>query len=243
MVRALIIDDETGAREVLNDLIGNFCPAIKVVGMASDTFEAEEMLKKLAIDLVFLDIEMPRRSGIQFLQSLENISFDVIFTTAFDQYALQAIKLSALDYLMKPIEIKDLIHAVHKFQLGIENQRKLQNLLENTSSKNKKIVLPQMDAIDFVLIDHILFCSAEGSYTRFVLKEGKDIVVSKSIKNYEDVLIPEGFFRCHKSFLVNTSSITRYERNGTLTISNGSKIQVSRSKREEILLIIANKPT
>lgn len=239
MIKAIIVDDEIAAREVISTLIADFCPNVQVVAIVSDTFEAEKEIERQQPDLVFLDVEMPKRSGIQFLQSLKKINFEVIFITAFDQYALQALKLSAVDYLLKPVEIKELIHAIHKVQSGKSGLNRVQNLIENSSSKRKKIVLPQADAIDFVEIDTILYCIAEGSYTRFVLNTKKEILVSRSIKNYEDVLIPEGFYRCHKSYIVNLTAVSRYQRSGTLVISNGTSLPVSRTKREEILTLIS----
>lgn len=239
MIKAIIVDDEIAAREVISNLIHDFCPNVQVVAEISDSYEAEKAIMRLQPDLVFLDVEMPKRSGIQFLQSLKKINFDVIFITAFDQYALQALKLSAVDYLLKPVDIKELIQAVHKVQSGKSNLNRVHNLIENSSSNKKKIVLPQADIIDFVEIDNILYCIAEGSYTRFVLNNKREILTSKSLKNYEEILIPEGFYRCHKSYLVNLAAVTRYQRDGALIMSDNASITVSRNKREEILTLIS----
>jgi len=240
MIKALIVDDELAPREVLKDLIANFCPGVSLVGVAKDSFEADELIQKYQPDLVFLDVEMPKRTGIQFLESLRNVDFDVIFTTAFDKYAVQAIKLSALDYLVKPIDIKELIQAVHRVKENQKDTSRIHNLLQNAQQEIKKMALGHKGGVEFIPIDNILYCQADGSYTHFVIEGMSTIVVGKTLKNYEDVLLGEGFYRCHKSYIVNLKSIVRLDKEGYLNLTDGAKIQVTKSKKEELIRLITN---
>ncbi len=239
MIKALIIDDEEAPREILDDLLRNFCPAVQVAGMAKDTFEAEEMIKELQPNLLFLDVEMPRRNGIEFLKEQTDINYHVIFITAYNRYAIEAIKLSALDYLVKPIDIKELVAAVHRVSEEELKKDRINNLLGNAESDTKKIALCHSDGIDFVPTDEILYAEADGSYSTVHLKSGGKIMISKTLKTLEDPLISNGFFRSHKSFLVNLSEIVRYDKEGYLNISNGAKLQVSRGKKDEIIRLIS----
>ena len=235
-IKAIIIEDETGPREVLQDLLENFCPNVHVVGVAANTFDAETLIKQHQPDLLFLDIEMPNRSGIEFLKEQENINYSVIFTTAFDKYAIQAIKLSALDYLLKPIDIKELIKAVHRITIEKEQEhiKKINNLIHNQNS-GQKIALNHSSRIDFIDLDHIIYCKADGSYTNFVLKNKQTIVVSKPLKEFESTLPNDIFFRSHKSYLVNIHAVVHYDKENYLHMSNGEHIMVARSKKEELV--------
>ena len=240
MIRAIIVDDEQGPREFLKGAINEYCPHVEIVGIAKDTFEAEKMIEEISPDLLFLDVEMPRRSGIEMLQELSQVDFEVIFTTAFDKYAIQAIKLSALDYLIKPISINDLKEAVEKIMLEKKQSDRLKNLISNTLEDKKKIAIPGFDGISFVPIEDILYCKADGSYTVFKLIDGEEVLASKSLKNYEEILENNTFYRCHKSYLVNLYKINKIDKDGYLFLADKSSIPISRRKKEEIIALISS---
>lgn len=241
MIKSLIVDDEKAPREVLAELIKNFCPDVEVVGMASDTFEAAGLIATLQPDLVFLDIEMPGRTGIQFLQEQKEISYKVIFTTAFDKYAIQALRLSALDYLLKPIEIKDLVKAIHKISSDTENDNgKLKNLITNTGNTSQKIALPHSEGVEFITIDSILYCMSEGSYTHIVTENKNSLLISRNLKTMEEVLSDFRFCRCHKSYLVNLNKIKRIDKDGNLCLNNDTIVPLTTKSRVEMLRLIEN---
>lgn len=239
MIKTVIVDDEIASQEVIKELASKFNPELEIVGCADDTFEAEKLIELHKPDLLLLDIEMPRRSGISFLQQYPNPEFNVIFITAFNSYAIEALKLSALDYLLKPIDIEEFASAISKVYEKRKTAERLANLSYNLNNDNKKIALSQADAIDFVYLGEILYCIADGSYTEFYLSNGKVITTSKPIGYYSNVLNAPDFFRCHKSYIIRVDKITRYERNGVAILLDGSKIPVSRSNREFFTQILS----
>jgi two-component system LytT family response regulator len=240
-IKAIIVDDESGARETLAGLLERFCPEVDVVAQAGTIDEAIQVISNNQKDLVFLDIEMPFGNSFDILESLENIDFEVIFITAHDQYAIEAFKFSAVDYLLKPVKIKDLKNAVEKVvkrrAVLHEKNQKVKVLINNMNTQILKLVLPTINGFHVVDINQILRCEGDRNYTRFVFINGEKILVSKTMKEFEDLLTKHGFFRIHQSFLVNLSQIKKYNRGqgGEVEMSDGEMIPVSRSKKEAFL--------
>lgn len=246
MITSIIIDDEKKSRDVLRSLLEKYCGNVEILAEATGCSDGEKTIKKYKPDVVFLDIQMPDGSGFKLLEKFDNIDFDVVFTTAFDQFAIKAIKYSALDYLLKPISPDDLKIAVEKVKqrkLGTKINQNIQVLLENISKAEKeppKIILSTSDKIHVVEVDKIIRCESDNYYTRFYLSDGQSILISKTLKENEELLNEYNFIRPHKSHLVNISYITAFLRidSGYIKMSDGSKIPVSRRKREYIINII-----
>lgn len=246
-LNALIIDDEEFARENLKMIIDDFCPEIQVAGLAGSAKEARKMVEELNPELVFLDIMMPGEDGFSFLQSLEGRSFQVIFTTAFREYALKAIKESAIDYLEKPIDIDELKKAVEKaVKLHAEKKGNLLSddritkILQEIALTNnvEKTVIPTRDGLAVVKNTDIVHLEASENYTTLFCVGGKKYVSSKSIKAFEDKLDPNMFFRVHKSHIINIAHhLKEFNRaDGNIAVlSDGSQIPVARRKLQEFL--------
>jgi two-component system LytT family response regulator len=246
-LNALIIDDEEFARENLKMIIDDFCPEIQVAGLAGSAKEARKMVEELNPELVFLDIMMPGEDGFSFLQSLEGRSFQVIFTTAFREYALKAIKESAIDYLEKPIDIDELKKAVEKaVKLHAEKKNtrlsddRITKILQEIALTNnvEKTVIPTRDGLAVVKNTDIVHLEASENYTTLFCVGGKKYVSSKSIKAFEDKLDPNMFFRVHKSHIINIAHhLKEFNRtDGNIAVlSDGSQIPVARRKLQEFL--------
>lgn len=212
MLRAIIIDDEEMARTLLSSMIEEYCPNVEIVDMCGDLPTGVKSIRKNKPDLVFLDIEMPGYSGLELLDFFneDEIDFSIIFVTAYHQYAIQAFKLSAIDYLLKPVDADDLIKSVSLFEKR-NSAKKYKLLKENLSNQPKKIVLGTNASTLFVPLDDILYFKAEGSYTNVFFKDGKSLLTSKNLKHYEDVVGNyNNFYRCHKSYLININYVTEY---------------------------------
>jgi two-component system LytT family response regulator len=243
MIKALIIDDEQKARNILQHYIVNFVPEITEVRLADSVDAAITILETYEPGIVFLDVEMPHKNGFDFLVNLKNPSFDVIFTTAYNQYAVQAIRFSALDYLLKPVDPDELKAAVlrHKEKQESANQKKelYDNLVQNIEKrevKDFKIAVPSSEGVYFFMIDDILRLEADRSYTHIHLINKKPFIASKTLKHFEEMLDDFKFIRTHKSHLVNSKHITRISNdNEFVLLSDGSKVEVSRRKKEEVL--------
>lgn len=238
MYKAIIVDDEEMARALLQGMIAEYCPNVKVMDLCKDLPSAVKSIRKNKPDIVFLDIEMPGHSGLELLDFFDEneIDFSIIFVTAYNRYAIQAFKLSAVDYLLKPIETTDLVHAITLFerQKSKNNYTVLQN---NLTSRSKKIGLNNVSSIIFVELDEILFFRADGSYTEVFIKDGKVIVTSKSLKHFENTLADNpDFYRCHKSYIVNIKYITEYIKSDGGSLKVGShEIGVSPDKISTLL--------
>jgi two-component system LytT family response regulator len=241
-MNALIIDDELSNIENLQKLVQQYCPGVNIVGHASEINEAVVQITIHQPDLLFLDIQIGDKTGFDLLKLLPNKEFEVIFVTAFDRYGVEAIKFSALDYLLKPVDIKELVIAVRKAEQKISIKHKNQQLdfllnhLKHLNNAPTKIALPQLQEIRYVAVDDIVRCEADNSYTTFHLQNMDKIVVSKSIKEYADILKPLGFLRTHQSHLVNPIFIKSWikEDGGTLLLMNGSKIPVSKPNKATV---------
>ncbi len=243
MLKTIIIDDEKLAIESLQWEIENFCDNIKVEAALSNPVEAIDKINELKPDLVFLDIEMPEIDGFQLLQKLYYKNFDLIITTAYNQYAIQAFRANAIDYLLKPIDPDELVEAVDKVQKrkgsGSEN-RNIETILDKIIAKQSshpKIPLSLSNKVVLVEPDKIIYCKSEGSYTRVFMKDNEKLLVSKSIKTLENLCPADNFMRVHKSYIVNIDEIREYIRQGggELVLSNGMVVPVSRTHKNEVL--------
>ncbi|MFH2096247.1 MAG: LytTR family DNA-binding domain-containing protein [Bacteroidota bacterium] len=243
IIKAVIIDDEVSARETLTALLERFFPHVQVVAQADSIEKGVQVIRENEKDLVFLDIEMPFGSSFDILEQLEDIDFEVIFITAHNQYAIEAFRFSAVDYLLKPVKIKDLKQALEKFEkrrtLVRDSNQRVKVLINNINNQVLKLVLPTIHGFNIVDISTILRCEGERNYTRFIFLNGDKMLVSKTMKEFEDLLSKHGFFRIHQSFLVNLAYVKKYNRGqgGEIVMSDGEIIPVSRSRKDDFLKI------
>lgn len=238
MYKAIIIDDEAMARELLNGMLAEYCPDVKVLELCADLPSGVKAIRKHKPDVIFLDIEMPGHSGLELLDFFDDsdVNFSIIFVTAYNRYAIQAFKLSAVDYLLKPIETEDLIKAVQLLDKN-KNKHQFKVLKENISANPLKIAISTINAIDFIELDDILFLKADGSYTKVYLKDDQIILTSKSLKHFETILVDQhSFFRCQKSYIVNLKYITTYVKSNGGSLKVGKyDISISPEKTSELL--------
>lgn len=243
---AIIVDDEPKLREVMDIKLTQNCPEIKIVGKASNVPEAYDLIKKQKPNIVFLDIAMPGESGFDLLEKFDKIDFQVIFATGFNEYALDALKVSAVDYILKPINTEDLKNAVQKAVLNIDEKQKLERYevlkynIKNVGKQDTKIALASTEAYDFVKVSNIIRCEGWQKYTKIHISNGTTIVSSYNIGVYKDMLESYGFYSCHKSHLINEHLIERYLKEGNVIMSDGSQVPVSRRKKEEFMQKVIN---
>ena len=238
MIKALIIDDESKARNILRILLERHAPAISQIYCADGGEEGLRMIQRHDPNIVFLDIEMPFMDGFDFLGEVEKRNFDIVFTTAYDQYAIKAIRFSALDYLLKPIDTAELKSAVDRYLLKKnllnENGKLYKNFISNLKNINEefpRLAIATQEGVVFFNIREIVRCEANSNYTTFYLNEGKKFISSKTLKEYEKLLEEYPFFRVHKSHLVNLNYILNFS--GTsLILKNGHTVEVSRRKKK-----------
>lgn len=243
MINAVIVEDEKKSREVLQALVKANCPDVNLVGSAESVAEGEQLIRNTKPRLVFLDIEMADGSGFDLLEKVPNTGFDIIFTTASDAHALRAIKYSAIDYLLKPIDGDELKAAVEKIRAKESDNNNLENLkflLQNFRKPNEqysKITLPTGNAYEIVNVKDIIRCEADGSYTSFFLENKKKLLVSASLKHYEDLLPPDDFIRVHHHHLVNMNHVVRFLKadGGYAVMSDGTQIEISRRKKDAFI--------
>ncbi len=241
-IRSIIIDDEPNNVENLQIIISSHCPEVGVAATAFNAADGIEAIKAHQPDLVFLDIQMPGASGFDVLKAFTNIDFEVIFITAYDQYGIQAIKFSALDYLLKPINIEEFKLAITKAKEKIIVKKKdhnIENLLEYIKagqSESPKIALPTFNEVMYIKVSTIIRCKADNNYTTFYLENGESILVCKTLKEFADILKPHQFIRTHQSHLVNLQYVKSYlkEDGGTLLLIDQIKIPISRQNRDAI---------
>ena len=241
-IRAIIIDDERHNRENLLQMLAGHCPDVEVVAVCKTAREGREGILATNPDLIFLDIEMPGGNGFSLLENLSRIDFEVIFVTAYNHYSLKAIKFSALDYLLKPVDTNDLIAAVEKAQTKIQQKQEnqlLRHLLENAQRSNasKTIALSLSDKVEFIEISSIVRCESDSNYTTFFLRNGEKLLVSKTLKEYDELLSPYGFLRVHQSHLINLKEMKSYIKSdgGYIQMKDGSSVSISRQRRETVL--------
>jgi two-component system, LytTR family, response regulator len=241
-MKALIVDDESPNIENIRTLLQQYCPDVEVMGSAEDIGTAIALTGIHQPDIVFLDIQIGEQTGFDLLRLLPAKNFEVIFITAYDKYGIEAIKFAALDYLLKPVLISDLVLAVNKAREKLKAKEKGKQLdfllghIKNNDREAVKIALPQLHEIRYVLVKEIVRCEADNSYTFFYLINGDRIVVSRSLKEYAEMLNPLGFVRTHQSHLVNTLFIKSWmkEDGGVLLLTNGDKVPVSKPNKEAV---------
>lgn len=241
MLRVVIVEDEKKSREVLKKLLEEFCPEVQIVGIAASVEEGVKVITSVRPDLIFLDIEMQSATGFDLLQQMDKIDFEVIFTTAYEQYALKAIKFSAVDYLLKPIDVMELRGAIQKI-LSMNKKTEInQNLIELLNNiktdKPRSISISTSDGIVFIDSEQIVRCEAHGAYTTLYLKDGNKIMASKNLKEYEGLLGDTNFFRVHNSHLINIKEVKRYIKSdgGYIEMKDGSRVNISQHKKEEFI--------
>jgi len=245
MITAIIIDDELKGRIALRQKLKDYCPDVSLVGEAGDGAEGLRLISQHLPEIVFLDIEMPMMNGFEMLQQLPRKNFHLIFTTAYDQYAIKAIRFAAFDYLLKPVDIAELQTAIEK----IKNERqqgnttaKLEVLEHNLKNKHSlgKIAIPTMDGLLFFNVSDIIHMEAQSNYTVFSFVNRPKLTASKTLKDFEELLPASDFFRPHHSHIINLQFIKRYIKGdgGQIEMQNGEYVDVSRKKKEEFLKLI-----
>jgi two-component system LytT family response regulator len=244
MITAVIIDDERNALEVLEMQLSKFCTGVQVVAACDGGIKGIAAIKKHHPDLVFLDIEMPHKNGFDVLQETKNQQYEVIFTTAYDQFAIKAFKFSAVDYLLKPVDITELQAAVEKVKSKgkpsdlNEKLTSLLNQIQPVAQKlTDKIALPVGDSMQFMQPDEIIRCESDSNYTHIFLANGKKLTLAKTLKEVEENINGSPFFRIHQSHLVNINHISKYMKgeNAYVVMKDGSQIGISRNKKEAFL--------
>ena len=243
MIQVIIIDDQAESRNSLKNLLSLCCTNVSVIGEADNIKTGYSLISNLKPELVFLDVQMPGGSGFDLLEMFSNINFKIIFTTAHDQFAVKAFKYSAFDYLLKPIDAQELKSTIEKYSSSIKNDNdnvSIQTLIENlrTDIANpKKIVLSTQDKIHVVKINDIVYCEASINYTLFYLIDKNKILVTKTLKEYEELLEEHQFIRIHKTYLANFKHIVNYEKaeGGFVNMINGSHLPVSYRKKEKLV--------
>lgn len=243
MIRAIIIDDEPPSVRNLYSLLARYCPDVKFVSTCNSGEQGLQCIKENKPDLVFLDVEMPVLNGFDMLAQLTEVDFAVVFTTSYDEYALRAFKVNAVDYLLKPIDREDLVKAVEKVKRGVvqppfaDQIKNLIQVIHSPEAMATKIALPSSEGLQFVSIETIISCESQDNYTKIILKGGTKITICVTLGDVEQMLPSLHFIRVHRSFLVNKNEIEKLIRKdgGYLIMSDGSSIPVSRYKKEELM--------
>lgn len=238
-LRTLIVDDEEAGRKTLQNLLQEYCPEVQVLGQAQSVAEAIAQIEALQPELVLLDVELRPGSGFDVLKHFHPAPFQVIFCTAFDHYAIRAFEFAAVHYLRKPVDILDLQEAVRRCRKPSSDISEQIGLLINGFRKREigKVALPTMEGFSFVEVEQIVNLVGEGSYTRFFLLSGEDLLVSRRIGHYEDLFAQDLFFRVHQSHLINLRHITRFvnTKNGRVALSHGREVPVARNRKKDLL--------
>ena len=244
MLRAVLIDDDQSNLSSLSEKLAKHCPQVEIIGRCDTAKDGIAVIEKEMPGLVFLDIEMPVMNGFVLLQQLKYRSFGLVFVTAYDHYAIKAIKYSALDYLVKPVEIEELKAAVAKAELNKETrnaQLQLELLLEHLNKKQlKRITIPTSEGLHFIEIDSIIYLEACNNYTHFYLSTGQKFLVSRTLKEFEELLPPELFVRIHHSIIINKNFVEKYIRGegGQVVMRHGIVLDVSKRRKAEFLQAI-----
>lgn len=245
-INAVIIDDEVSSRETLTGMISAYCPEVKILAEAGGLQDGISTIAAVKPDLVFLDIEMPFGTGFDLLERLEEIDFEIIFTTAYNQYAIKAIKIAALDYILKPIDPKELQDAIQKLKnKDISKQHYklevLSQLKQDQINDITRIAVPSAESLDIVEVNDISYCQSVSNYTIFFLGTGQQLVSSKTLKEYESLLPQKTFLRVHQSYLVNLMQVKKYfkGRGGMLELRDGTTIDVARDRKAKLMEAIS----
>ena len=241
MIRAVIIDDEKLARDVIFNYLNEYCPDVEVVAQASSVKTALSSIQKTTPDLVFLDIEMPDGTGFDLLSRFDKIDFKIIFVTAYSEYAIKAFRFSAIDYLLKPLKIDELIDAVERVRsagaTGISSEiiSSLLNNLRSSSPKQSTLIIPNIRGFEVLRVSEIIMCQADGYCTNFHLSGNRKVVSSKNLKHFDGLLEDQNFLRVHHSYLVNLDHVTGYTRQGEILLSEGMKAFLGDSYKNEFV--------
>lgn len=243
-MQCIIVDDESRNRDLLKMLLERNCPEVEILALASNGEEGIQLIENLNPDLVFLDIEMPGMNGFEMLSLLPDSSFRVVFVTSHHHYAIKAIKFSAIDYLLKPIDVSELKSAVGKVlddtetRKGSDSYEQFLHQVKNPQIDFTKIGIPTREGILFVEISDIIRCESDTNYTWFYMQDSSKILASKTLKEYETLLQEHLFYRIHKSHLINLKHLNRYVRGegGSVIMSNGNEVEVSRRSKEGFLM-------
>lgn len=245
MITAIIIDDEAKGRLALRKKLQSYCPDVKILAEAADGIEALSVIEKHHPQLIFLDIEMPKMNGFEMLNAVKEKDFQIIFTTAYDQYAIKAIKYAAFDYLLKPVDIEELKCAIARIEVNETTQTKkqielLQYNIGHPKKQMNKLAVSTMNGLLFFEINDVIHLEAQSNYTYIYFTNKPKIIVSKTLKELEDLLPNDIFFRVHHSYLINLNYIKKYIRGdgGQIELENGILVDVSRRKKDEFLKAI-----
>ncbi|WP_222983233.1 LytR/AlgR family response regulator transcription factor [Flagellimonas meishanensis] len=237
-LRTIIVEDEANSREILRNYLAKYCKEVELFGEAANIAEGLKLIQKNNPDLVFLDVEMPFGNAFDLLDQVPDRNFEIIFVTAYNQYAMDALNQHAAYYLMKPIDIDELVKAVDYVRDVKQKEQALEGqvLKAKTVHTEGKITLPQQDGFQVLEVGEIYFCKADDNYTEIYLEKRK-IVVSKTLKYFEDALAPYAFARIHKSYLVNVAEVVKYKKGkgGSVVLSNGKELSVSAAKKSNLL--------
>lgn len=243
-MKAVIVDDEKHCRDVLKLLLQRHCPAVQVMAACEDGQEGLKAIRLHQPDVVFLDIEMPGMNGFDMLCGNTSQVFDVIFTTAYNEYAIKAIRHNALDYILKPVDKDELVEAVKRAQqsASTRSSARIENLIGylNRERMGDRIALPTLEGLQIIMSEQIYYCESDGGYTYFYLTSGKSLLISKNLKEVEEVLENKGFCRVHHGYLINLKHVQKYIRGdgGEVIMANNKNIPVSRNKKQEFLNLL-----
>jgi two-component system, LytTR family, response regulator len=243
ILKVLIVDDEQDSREILKNYLQKYCKGIEIIDLVENIEQARKVIENQDIDLVFLDVEMPFGNGFDLLESLKTIDFEVIFVTAFSHYALQAINLSAAHYLLKPVDIEELTDAVEKVRKNLDSKniqaytKVLLDNLNQVNKQNQKVILPLLEGFEVAKVSEIAYCQAEDNFTKFFFANGKEMLICRTLKHYQEALESCGFCRIHRSFLINLDYVSKYNKGkgGFVTLTSGIELEVSAQKKDEFL--------
>lgn len=243
MIRCILIDDERNALEMMEWLLHTYCPGVEILAMCNSAEQGIAAIQKFSPDVIFLDIEMPRMNGFDMLEQFEKLNFEVVFCTAYDQFAIKAFRYSALNYLLKPVdpvELKSTVQRIAEKKNMLSREQfeiLMQNLKQQPKSTPQRIALTNNDGLIFVSTADIIYCEAESNYTNVVLEGGKKILVSKVLKDIDEALEGPDFFRVHSSYLINLNRIKKFVRGdgGYIIMDNDAVVSISRSRKQEFM--------
>ncbi len=243
VLKAVIVEDEVISRETLRGYLEKYCEGVEVIGEAGSVKEGKEVIRSLSPDLVFLDVEMPFGTGFDLLEQIEDVTFETIFVTAYSNYAMKALNYSASYYILKPIDIDELVRAVDKVKeerkqkdYSIHTKILVENL-QNTNNEKKKIVLPVMDGFEVVEVKDVIRCQANDNFTDFFLVDGSKKLICRTLKFYDEILSELGFLRVHRSHLINMDYVKGYKKGkgGQVLMTDGAMVDVSPNRKDDFL--------
>jgi two-component system LytT family response regulator len=245
MLKAILVDDELNSLQNLQLKIQEYCPSLRIVAQTQRPEDAIGLIRQHKPDVIFLDIEMPRMSGFKMLEQMDDIDFEIIFITAYNHYAINAIRISAFDYLVKPVAIEDLQQTIARLeQFTVKKYRERADILKrnlaNPKTQEDQMAIPTQEGLEFIQIKQIIRIESSSNYSKLVLQNGKTLLVTRQLKDFEELLEDYRFYRIHHSHLINLNYIAKYIRGegGQITMRNGDVIDVSRRKKEVFLKLI-----